>query len=178
MKKLVLWLGVLLFLLGCNGTADSPEPKPSTIALIGSGTRLAVGQGLAALVMRNPEKLDAYTKAAVEVRDALNLGITPVLRGAKLEDVTRALADKLLGQLDGVTDPAVKTLVQLGINLVLDQVTLPANPTERLTPAARASITAFFDGVAGGCDDFLAGTAAAAASLPKDAVPTLAWERR
>lgn len=179
MRKLATLLGALI-LVGCNGgaTPNGDVPSASNVSMIGSGTRLAVGQGLAALAARNPEKVAQYQKAAAQVRDTVKQGIAPILEGAKLNALARTFVDQLMAKLDGVTTGEVKALVQIGINLVLDHVALPANPADRLPPSAHAYITAFFDGVANGCDDYLAGSAKAAKSLPRSPIARLEWVRQ
>ncbi len=157
---------------GCKAgglPADAP-------ALIRSGTAIAISGGLAWLDASHPDGAAQTRDAAARAKAALDATLIPMIDGAPTDAVLRSTIDEALRQLAGLLPAQAAPFVRIGIDLVLSHVALPGNPAAKLSPEARACVSAFLRGASDGLQAYLGGRAVRASGVPRGMKP-LTWER-
>lgn len=168
-------LGAFLAALssGCKGGATLPADAP---AVIRSGTALALSGGLAWLEASHPDGAASERDAAARAKAALDATLIPALDGADSGTVLRSTIDEALRQLGALIPAQAAPFVRVGIDLVLARVALPDNPAGKLSPEARAAVSAFLHGCSDGLGTYLGGRTVAAKGAPRGMVK-LTWEK-
>lgn len=155
-----------LALVGCQSVNQVPDDQfaQSIQDLAKTGSEY----GLKLVIDKKPEKAEQIVKDAKIAIDVITKTIEPVFSGAATADVLRSAVDTALTQLSEKISPEIRAAIQLVLGLVATQVTLPANPADKLPDRARKSLSGFFKGLAAGLE---AGSSGARDLAP----PTLTW---
>lgn len=164
------WIA-LIVVFGCkSGIGDGSNAAHA----VRSGTALAVAQGWAWIESQG--SLEETQRYARGIGSLLTETVLPLIDGAALGEVTRAVADNALTLLGERVPPKMRPFILVGIDLVLARVELPASPSDRLPPAVRVLVSAFLHGVSDGCSAYLDGQAETPSGAPRDVGP-LSWDR-
>lgn len=179
MKKLLALLAlVALTFTGCKTVAQIPDEQFADG--IHTLTYNSTYYGFKAVLNNNPAK---YTQLAADVKtttDIIRNNVLPIFTGASTGDVLNGAVNTALAQLS--VSPAVTDVIKVALALVETQVTLPANPADKLDVRTKLALAAFFSGVAEGLDQAVKDSAPPAVNPAARAVPVaptkLRWENR
>jgi len=116
-------------------------------ASVKKGSYNATSYGLNFVLQQNPDKVDEIKSKVKVGKLVVDDVILRTLRGASSEDITRLLLDELLKALSDQLSPVIKSAIQLAIDVALDKVQLPSNPTDKLTPRIRLVLIGLFEGM-------------------------------
>lgn len=171
---LLVFGAVSAMLAGCKGgVIQIPADAP---ALIRSGTAIAISGGLAYLDASHPDGQASTRDAAGRAKAALDATLIPMVDGAATDAVLRSTIDEALRQLGALLPAQAAPFVRIGIDLVIARVALPDNPAGKLSPEARACVSAFLHGASEGLGAYLGGRAIPARGAPRG-LARLSWER-
>lgn len=146
-------VAVLFGLLGCNGAGGFHIDPQDAAKYVEIGAGKAVNLGLKALSKDAASFANVKTWSAAG-KDAIDKSVLPLFTGAGVGDVTVATATQALALLNDKINPVLRGVIQLGVNIALGYVKMPANPTDKLSPDQKAIIVALFNGMSAGLGDF------------------------
>lgn len=135
--------------------------------------------GLKAVLANNPGKYQQLSADVAATTNILRTNVIPVFSGATTGDVLVAAVDQALSQLS--VSSTVSDVIKVALAIVETQVTLPANPADKLDPRTKGALLAFFSGTADGLDQAVKDTPAPAPPTARTipVAPTkLHWENR
>ena len=155
-----------LALVGCNQVNQVPDDQFA--ASIENLAKTGSEYGLKLAIDKKPEKAEQIVKDAKIAVDVIKTTIVPTFSGAATGDVLRSAVETALTQLNEKISPEIRAAIQLVLGIVSTQVTLPANPADKIPERTRLALAGFFKGLAAGLE---AGSTASRDLAP----PTLAW---
>ena len=139
--------------LSCNGTSGLKIDPQDAAKYVEIGAAKAVNLGFKAL-SKDAASFTNVKKWSAEGKDAIDKAVLPLFTGAGVGEVTVATANQALKLLDEKIYPVLKGVIQLGVNTALAYLKMPANPTDKLSPDAKAIVVALFNGMSAGIADF------------------------
>lgn len=163
MRKLALVPLLVLALAGCSQIAKIPDDKLAEDLFIGG--KKAVEYGLKyALKKAAPDLAKQITENAALANTILKGEIIPLLQGASSAEVLRGALDLALKNLWTKIKPEIRDAVQLSLSLLIANVDLPKNPTDRLDERSKKALSGLFSGISQGVDSVLSPSATPAAT--------------
>lgn len=151
--RLMTLAAVSMMLPGCGSTGGIHIDPQDAAKYVQIGAEKAVDLGLKAL-SKDAASFANVKKWSGEAKDAIDKAVLPLFTGAGVGDVTLATATQALQILDEKINPVLKGVIQLGVNTALAYIKMPANPTDKLSPDAKAIIVALFNGMSSGAGNF------------------------
>lgn len=160
MKKLAFAPLLIIALSGCSQIAQIPDDKLAEDLFIGG--KKAVEYGLKyAIKKAAPEVAKQISENAILANTIIKGEILPLLQGASTATVLRGALDVALKNLWTKVKPEIRDAVQLSLTILIANIELPKNPTDRLDDRSRKALTGLFTGISEGVDAILAPPAAA-----------------
>lgn len=141
----------LLFLAGCAQIAQIPD---DTLAKdLNIGAQKAVTYGLRYAINKAPADAQKIKDAAAIADTVLKQNIIPVFSGATTGDVLKSAVDTALALLNSkIGNPEVIAAIQLAIDILKANITLPTNPADKLDDRTKKALNGLFNGIAAGID--------------------------
>lgn len=148
MKTLLLLLGLSL-MAGCSTIQDVP---PATLqASIELATYNAALYGFKAVLRNNKDSADELRKDAGVAVQAIRENVLPFLAGEPTGQAMVDLVNTVFANLN--ISPSVKNIISSTIRIVVTEIHLPENPTDKLDAQTKASIVGLFTGMAKGLEE-------------------------
>lgn len=150
-------LSVLLvsMLSGCSWFSTLPDDQLA--ADLSAGSKAVVKYSLTLALRKYPADAAKITADAQVADQVLTKNVIPVFGGASTQDVLRSAVDQALVQLKAkITDPRVSAAIELGTELIIADVPLPKNPTDKLSDRTRKALSGVFTGISQGIEAALA----------------------
>lgn len=163
MKKIAFLPLLFLALSGCSQIAEIPDDKLAEDLFIGGKRAVEYGLRLA-LKKSAPDVAKQITENAALANTILKGEIIPLLSGASTGEVLRGALDVALKNLWTKIKPEIRDAVQLSLSILISNVQLPKNPTDRLDDRSKKALSGLFNGISQGVDAVLAPAPAAAAT--------------
>lgn len=136
----------ILSLLGCSQIDKISDDQLSADLQVGA--KAVVKYGLTAAVRKFPADA-AKIMADAKLADTLIVqNILPVFSGASTQAVLRSAVDQALGLLKAkITDPRVLATIGLGTEIIIADVPLPGNLTDKLDERTRKLLVGIWSGI-------------------------------
>ena len=154
MRLNVVVASMVFCLLGCSAIDKvSDQDLADNIKM---GAKAASEHGLKYAINKNLDKkleIEENAKLAVKV---IRTTILPMFQGASTGDVLRKTVDLALADLSTNLTPMVMSAIQLSVNIIATEVTLPENPASKLDGRTRLALVGLFEGTAEGLEKAIA----------------------
>jgi hypothetical protein len=147
---LVVMVAGLFMFQGCSTVRDIPDEDLARG--IRTAARGAAQYGLGYVLNKEPAKAAAVADGARLAVKALRENVIPALSGSSTQEVLRSAVETALDELSKKLTPSVVLAVQLALDVVAANVTLPVNPADRLSDRTKGALLALFQGLADGLE--------------------------
>lgn len=167
MKKLITVACVaFLSLGGCSAINQIPDDQLQHDLNVGA--MRVVSFGLKTAFNKFPADAKKIAADAQIALDILQQNVIPAFDGASTKDVARSVLDTAFALLKSrIKDERVIEVSDIAVDLILANVKLPKNPTDKLDERTRKILSGIFTGMADGIK----------AALPKATAPDPAREK-
>lgn len=155
MKKLLLIPVLAMVLGGCAQIDRIPDDKLAEDLLIGGKKAVEYGLKLA-LKKLAPDAAKAITDNALLANSIIKTEVLPLLSGASSAEVLRGALDVTLKNLWTKVKPEIRDAVQLSLTILIANLELPKNPTDKLDDRTKKALVGLFTGISQGVDAVLA----------------------
>ncbi len=146
-------LGALL--AGCLASCSQVDQlsDDQLAADLTAGAKAAAKYSLAAAVKKFPAEASKIQADALVVDHVIQKTVIPAFSGAETGTVLRSAIDSAMGLLRGqISDQRVLAVILLAETAITTELTLPANPTDKLTPRTSKAVLGIFTGISLGIE--------------------------
>jgi hypothetical protein len=137
---------------GCTQIEKIPDEQLASYLNV--GTRSAVQYGLQLAVRKaDPADITKIKTDAEIARQVVSANILPIFAGVETSEVLRSAVDTALSLLKNkIKDSRVAQVIDLAVEVIALEVTLPKNPAAKLDARTKALLNGVFTGIVEGID--------------------------